>query len=82
MNLGIPIICNSGIGDVEEIMKLSMPELLIEKFTNKEYNKIIDLIINDFKIEKNKIIEISHKYFSLKKGAEKFFNIYRQILNQ
>tara|TARA_B110000483_G_scaffold239232_1_gene317343 strand:+ start:857 stop:2077 length:1221 start_codon:yes stop_codon:yes gene_type:complete len=82
MNLGIPIICNSGIGDVEEIMKLSMPELLIEKFTNKEYNKIIDLIINDFKIEKNKIIEISHKYFSLKKGAEKFSNIYRQILNQ
>ena len=36
MNLGIPIICNSGVGDVDEIMEKSMTELLVKEFSNKE----------------------------------------------
>ena len=81
MNLGIPVICNNGVGDVEEIMNQCMPELLVEKFSKKEFNRIIDHIINDYKIEKNKIIKVSHKYFSLSIGTEKYSSIYSQILN-
>ena len=36
MNLGIPIICNSGVGDVDEIGK-TMPNLIVNNFTYKEY---------------------------------------------
>lgn len=81
MNLGIPIICNNGVGDVEEIMNQCMPELLVKKFSKKEFNKIINHITDDYKIEKNKIIKVSHKYFSLSKGADKYSSIYKQILN-
>ena len=35
MNLGIPIICNSGVGDVDGIMKECMPELLVKDFEKK-----------------------------------------------
>ena len=47
MNLGIPIICNSGVGDVDDIMKACMPELLVKDFDNKEYNRIVDLILDE-----------------------------------
>ena len=34
MNMGIPIICNAGVGDVDSIMNQSMPEYLINEFTS------------------------------------------------
>ena len=64
MNLGIPIICNAGVGDVDNIMKECMPELLVKDFDKKEYNRIVNLILDDYKPNKEKIINTSHQYYS------------------
>ncbi|MBM77816.1 MAG: glycosyltransferase [Crocinitomicaceae bacterium] len=80
MNLGIPIICNEGVGDVDEIMNECMPELLIKEFTKNEYQRIIDLIINDYKPNEKRIIETSHNYYSLEKGVRKYKEVYQSIL--
>ena len=82
MNLGIPIICNSGVGDVDEIMEKSMPELLVKEFSNDEYERIIDLITNNYKPNQKTIIEISHSYYSLEKGVEKYKEVYHEILGE
>jgi hypothetical protein len=81
MNLGIPIICNSGVGDVDEIMGNILPKLLVNDFNNKEYNRVIDFILNEFKLDSKKIIQISHNYYSLNKGVNKYLDIYNKILN-
>ena len=80
MNLGIPIICNSGVGDVDEMMGKSMPELLVKEFSNKEYDRVIDLITNNYKPNQKTIIETSHSYYSLVKGVEKYKEVYKEIL--
>jgi len=80
MNLGIPIICNNGVGDVDEIMKQCMPELLIKNFTKEEYSRIIGLITNNYNIDQEKIINTSHQYYSLEKGVKKYKEIYNSIL--
>ena len=82
MNLGIPIICNSGVGDVDEIMGKSMPELLVKDFSNKEYERVIDLIANNYKPNQKTIIETSHSYYSLEKGVEKYKEVYQEILGE
>ena len=82
MNLGIPIICNSGVGDVDEIMEKSMPELLVKDFTNDEYDRVIDLITNNYKSNQKTIIETSHSYYSLEKGVEKYKEVYQEILGK
>ena len=82
MNLGIPIICNSGVGDVDEIMEKSMPKLLVKDFSNNEYERVIDLITNDYKPNQKTIIETSHNYYSLKKGVEKYKEVYKEILGK
>ena len=81
MNLGIPLICNSGVGDVDEIMEQCIPELLIKEFTKEEYNRAIDLITNKYKVDRDKIINTSNQYYSLEKGVEKYKEIYNKILN-
>jgi glycosyltransferase involved in cell wall biosynthesis len=82
MNLGIPIICNSGVGDVYEIMEKSMPELLVKDFSNKEYDRVIDLITNNYKPNQKAILETSHSYYSLEKGVEKYKEVYKEILGE
>ena len=82
MNLGIPIICNTGVGDVDEIMEKSMPELLVKEFSNKEYERVIDLITNRYKPNQKNIIETSHSYYSLEKGVEKYKEVYRDVLGK
>ena len=82
MNLGIPIICNSGVGDVDEIMEKSMPELLVKEFSNKEYERVINLITNNYKPNQKTIIETSHSYYSLDKGVEKYKEVYKEILGK
>lgn len=80
MNLGIPIICNTGVGDVDEIMKRSMPELLVKDFSNKEYERVVNLIINGYEPNRKSIIETSYNYYSLDKGVEKYKEVYQEIL--
>ncbi len=80
MNLGIPIICNFGVGDVDEIMEKSMPELLVKYFSNNEYNRVIDIITNNYKPNLKNIIKTSQSYYSLEKGVKKYLDIYKQIL--
>lgn len=82
MNLGIPIVCNIGVGDVEKIMNECMPELLVNDFNKKEYNRIINLILNNYKVDQQKIMNSSFKYYSLKNGIKKYNDIYSQLLNQ
>ena len=80
MNLGIPIICNSGVGDVDSIIKECMPELLVKYFNNKEYNRIVDLILDEYKPNKEKIINTSYQYYSLEQGVNRYKEVYYEIL--
>ena len=80
MNLGIPIICNTGVGDVDNIMKECMPELLVKDFEIKEYNRIVNLILDEYKPNKEKIIETSHQYYSLEQGVIRYKEVYNDIL--
>lgn len=81
MNLGIPIICNSGVGDVDEIMEKCMPELLLRKFKKSEYDRLINLILKNHIPNKKQIIKTANDYYSLKKGAIKYREVYQSILN-
>jgi glycosyltransferase involved in cell wall biosynthesis len=82
MNLGIPIICNSGVGDVDEIMEKSMPELLVKDFSSYEYDRVIDLITNNYNPNPKNITKTSHSYYSLVKGVEKYKEVYKEILGE
>ena len=82
MNLGVPINCNTGVGDVDKVINECMPELLVKGFNNQEYQRITNLISSNYKFESSKIIQTSHKNFSLNKGVKKYADIYTQILNK
>jgi len=81
MGLGIPIICNSGIGDVDSIVNNSNCGFIINHFTEHEYRQVIDKIVHHFKFDESEIVEGAFKYFSLEKGIEKYYATYKELLN-
>ncbi|HET6225926.1 MAG TPA: glycosyltransferase [Bacteroidia bacterium] len=79
--LGIPIITNTGIGDSTEILEKSGTGLLISAFNPNNYNQIINQFSLLLSIDKQKMIDVSEKYFSLEKGVELYQSVYSSINN-
>ena len=77
MAMGIPIICNSGVGDVDFIV-----EKYKSGFVLNDFNKVnLDNVFNT-SFEKQKLIDGAIEYFSLDKGSMSFKNIYKKICSQ
>lgn len=79
MNLGIPVICNSGVGDVDITMNEVDSNLLLKEFSIEEYKRITSYITLKSDINKIHIAKTARNYFSLKKGINTYFSIYQNL---
>lgn len=72
----IPLITNSGVGDVEQILKNYDNSFVIDEFTADWYERAVLYFDKPRKLEKN--IELLD-YFSLARGIELYHNLYLSI---
>lgn len=79
MGMGIPIICNSGIGDTDEIILNSNAGIVINEFSKDAYKKAALEAITLPGMNKENIVAGARRYFSLNKGVEKYLEIYRKL---
>ncbi len=76
MAMGVPIVCNSGVGDTDLVVNKYHSGILIDSFDEESYrNHIIDL--QNF--NKEEIISGAREYFSLEGGVEKYLGIYKKL---
>jgi len=80
MGMGIPIICNSGVGDVASIVSDTKCGIVIDEFTPMEYSTIINKFAELTSTPREQIRKGAEKYYSLENGAEKYAQIYKKIL--
>lgn len=78
MGMGIPLICNSNVGDVDTIINNTNAGVLINKFTEKEYLTAIEKM-DKLNTSPEQIRQAAIKYFSLEKGVTKYAGIYKKI---
>lgn len=78
LGLGVPIICNAGVGDVGEIMT-PFSEAVINKFNNEEYEKICANLEQILATNKTKLINLAHQYYNLDKGIDTYYSIYKEL---
>ena len=79
--MGIPIICNTGVGDSSEIVLKTNSGWVVNTFNLNEYNEVIDQI-NNKSSQKNKaeIEKHSKQLFDLQVGVKRYDDIYNRIL--
>lgn len=78
MAMGIPVICNSNIGDTNQIVERYNSGILTKTFDNISFNDIMDKMDN-IKFDEIELRKGAIEYFSLEEGVRKYLNIYNQI---
>jgi glycosyltransferase involved in cell wall biosynthesis len=80
LSMGIPFICNKGIGDMEEIVNKYRCGILAEGFNNIAYTEVIKKIDQFPKSEAARFRKAAEEYFSLESGIEKYDLVYQKLL--
>ena len=79
LSMGIPIIANAGVGDVDAIIKDTHCGIIVNQFNNNSYLEAINNI--DYMLSSNKstYIAAAQKYYSLTTGIERYNTIYQEL---
>jgi len=79
MSMGIPIICNSNIGDSDRIIREADGGMIIRSFTDDDYDFVVSQIPELLMKSKAKIRKTAQHYYSLDKGVELYNEVYRSL---
>jgi glycosyltransferase involved in cell wall biosynthesis len=77
--MGVPLICNNNVGDVEEIMVQTKAGFCIEKLDEIHFEKIVNQLNtwNDSSPESRR--EFSKQFYDLEIGVKLYLSVYNQI---
>jgi glycosyltransferase involved in cell wall biosynthesis len=82
LSLGIPIITNKGVGDVNAIVNNGAFGLLIDDFSLQSYRQVISQLDNLLKTDPSLCSDAAKAYFSLEKGADEYAKIYQLLSSE
>jgi len=79
MALGMPLICNAGVGDVEEILLDGGNGLILKSMDSQACEIALKQLDSVLKAdpEKNKIV--ARKYYSLDEGVKRYLSVYQKL---
>jgi glycosyltransferase involved in cell wall biosynthesis len=79
MAMGVPVVCNAGVGDTQHIVEQYHSGLVVKEFTNDEYIKIAKQMLQENFIAKQ-LQQHSLENFSLAKGVEQYAAVYKKMV--
>ena len=82
MAMGIPLITNSGVGDVETVVERYHSGIVIQEFNENEYAAAIQKLVSGLHFSKEGIRQGAIEFYSLETAIEKYIGIYNSILKQ
>ena len=80
MAMGIPVITNAGVGDVEEITTKYNAGIVLRDMNKEEFEKAALLIAEGKTFNKEEIISGAKEYYNLENAIQKYRYVYQQIL--
>ncbi|MBC7451887.1 MAG: glycosyltransferase [Cytophagales bacterium] len=80
MAMGVPVICNNGVGDVEQQVTEASAGIVISDFTDAAYRAVTALISKGAYYHKESSLNYVRHVFSLEHGVSLYHEVYKQIL--
>ncbi len=78
MSMGLPVVCNAGIGDVDEIVRTKHAGIVIDVLDRAHYDLAAKQLLQS-SFSKPAIIAAANTYFSLKHGVDSYRKIYETL---
>ena len=77
MAMGVPVICNSGVGDTERVVREYQSGLVIEDFNDESY-QLADLSFSDF--DRTITMKGAAEFYGLNEGVDRYFSVYQKLI--
>ncbi|MBL6660573.1 MAG: glycosyltransferase [Crocinitomicaceae bacterium] len=74
MSMGIPIICNDGVGDTADLIRKYNAGSVIPS------EEILTYDLSESNFDRNQAIEGAKSYFGLQNGVNAYFTVYKKIM--
>lgn len=83
LGMGIPVVCNAGVGDTDEIITQTKTGIVVNEFNTNEYERVInELLIRIETFNKKYLRQQAIECFGLEKGVSSYLKVYKKLLNQ
>lgn len=79
LGMGIPVICNAGVGDIDKFVPENKLGILISQMNEKGFAEAVEKVDELLKTDPEHLRNVSQKLFSLETGTERYFNIYKKL---
>lgn len=80
LGMGVPVICNANVGDVEQIVEQGKVGFVLKDFNDHAYEKVIEKMLAFLPADTLSISNYAKKYASLKDGIDKYHEIYKKMI--
>ena len=77
--MGIPVITNSGVGDVKDIIKQYNGGFVVDDFKVESFDKVIEQLENTI-FNKEEIRNGAFEFYALEKAVASYALLYEEIL--
>lgn len=77
--MGIPVVCNAGVGDVKEIIQRSKAGICTSGFTEEELKQAAVESLEMLNMPQEEIRKAAEDFFSLETGTENYIRIYSHL---
>ncbi len=81
MAMGIPVITNAGVGDVEDIVTKYNSGIVVTNLNSGEYAKAISVIASGKTFNRKAIRQGAIEFYNLETAVQKYHEVYKKILN-
>lgn len=78
--MGIPVICNSGVGDVESIVNKTNSGICVHDFSTDTLSKAVDQILKHDPYDHAGIRRSAYEIYDLQRGIESYCEVYDHLL--
>ncbi|MDF2450168.1 MAG: glycosyltransferase [Bacteroidota bacterium] len=79
LSMGIPVVTNSGVGDVDDIVTKSQCGILVRGFNENDYRIVADELVENINLYQKNTVSTAHQFFSLNEGIDRYSKIYNSF---
>ena len=79
LGMGIPIVANAGVGDVDAIIADTHSGVVVNQFTAQEYDKAIAELDKLSLLPPEHFTNAAQAYYSLEMGVERYAKVYEAL---
>lgn len=79
MAMGIPVISNAGVGDIEQIINSSQSGFVLNDFSESNWEKVISRL-NSIRFSPDRIRKAAIEVYDLNKAVKKYRDVYELVI--